>query len=332
MIKPSLVIRTQLTYFLPAALLVLLVSVLLVQIVLDSQYDNLVKQSQKDLFTTKATVNESRSLIVRDIHYIAVGKLLQKAVNNEFSLKIPSHEKNPGNEQAETLDALADDWKVLLTASKVYDQIRWIDATGQERIRLDYHEGEVTRTPELALQNKASRYYFQQALKLDSVRDEVYLSPFDLNIENDLIEMPRKPMIRIVHPVLDAQGVNRGFVVLNYLGETIFKNIQYQVEGALENLWLTNEQGYWLQANSPEDEWGFMYDREDLSVAHRYPEAWKTIAQQADGQFKTTEGLWLFDTVEMLTDSKESVHNAQGVQRWKVIRFIPKNQLALGFA
>ena len=39
------------------------------------------------------------------------------------------------------------------------------------------------------------------------------MSPFDLNIENNEIEIPYKPMIRIGTPVVDERGVTKGFII-----------------------------------------------------------------------------------------------------------------------
>ena len=318
MITLSTFTRIQLTYFLPSAVLVLLASVFLTQSLLNSRLNSLIKQEHEDVFTVKVTVNESRALVLRDIHYLAESELLKKVINGS---------NRPNLEQIAALDALASDWKVLMATSMVYDQIRWLDANGQERIRLNYNAGQPQRVAEIELQNKANRYYFSNAIQLDFTQNQVYLSPFDLNVENNKVEIPYKPMIRVAHPVIDAQGVNQGVVVLNYLGESIFTMLRQQVNKELENLWLTNAQGFWLLANKSEDEWGFMFNRSDLSMAHRYPDAWQTISQQDAGQFETLDGLWIFDTIPISLYPMASSTENQNTRFWKVIRFTPKSQL-----
>ena len=44
---------------------------------------------------------------------------------------------------------------------------------------------------------------------------EVYISPFDLNIENKQIEVPLKPMIRFGTPIKDHNGKNNGIIIGN---------------------------------------------------------------------------------------------------------------------
>ncbi|MEJ1963415.1 MAG: hypothetical protein WDO56_18410 [Gammaproteobacteria bacterium] len=55
-----------------------------------------------------------------------------------------------------------------------------------------------------SLQNKADRGYFQRASTLAA--GELYISAFDLNIENGQVEQPLKPTLRLAMPVFDASG------------------------------------------------------------------------------------------------------------------------------
>jgi hypothetical protein len=47
-----------------------------------------------------------------------------------------------------------------------YDQIRFIDNTGRERIRVNYSGGVASTTPAEHLQDKSSRYYYRQTMQL----------------------------------------------------------------------------------------------------------------------------------------------------------------------
>ena len=55
---------------------------------------------------------------------------------------------------------------VLSRESQRYDQVRYLDASGQEVIRIDYNDGNPAIVPREQLQNKAERYYFHDTLKL----------------------------------------------------------------------------------------------------------------------------------------------------------------------
>ncbi|HEY86017.1 MAG TPA: hypothetical protein G4N96_12995, partial [Chloroflexi bacterium] len=88
---------------------------------------------------------------------------------------------------------------------KIYDQIRFIDAEGNEIIRVNTSSGGVLSVvPEENLQNKADRYYFSDSIAI--APGEVFVSPLDLNIEQGQIEIlpdgSNKPVIRYGTPVV----------------------------------------------------------------------------------------------------------------------------------
>ena len=103
---------------------------------------------------------------------------------------------------------------------RVYSQIRYIDLNGMEKVRIDFDNSRVIHAPDAQLQNKSARYYFKESIQLE--RGDIFVSPLDLNIENDEIEKPYKPVIRFATPVFDANGKKRGIIILNYLAQRIF--------------------------------------------------------------------------------------------------------------
>jgi signal transduction histidine kinase len=175
-----------------------------------------------------------------------------------------------------------------------YDQIRYLDAAGHEGIRINYNNGRPAIVPERELQVKASRYYFTQTMLLD--RGEVFVSPFDLNIEHDTIERPLKPVIRFATPVFDRQGVKRGILALNYLGTALLDKLAEASAGFSGSLWLLNGAGYFLRGPSAGDEWGFMLGH-DRTLATYFPQEWASLAGSDHGQFRTERGLFTFRTL-----------------------------------
>ena len=153
----------------------------------------------------------------------------------------------------------------------VYDQIRCLDTTGQEIVRVNYGEGDAEVVPQDQLQAKATRYYYQQALSLG--RGEVFVSPFDLNVEHGQIEHPIKPVIRFLTPVFDDSGAKRGLLVLNYLGAHLLAKLKQVSSGFRGETMLVNPAGEYLLAADPSDEWGWLLDHEH-SFRGDFPDAW----------------------------------------------------------
>ena len=221
---------------------------------------------------------------------------------------------------------ITNEWKRFSDVRQVYDQIRWIDDSGMERIRVNWSEKGAYGVSAAELQNKKGRYYFDDALQRE--KGHVSISPLDLNIERDTIEQPLKPMIRVGTPVFDSQGARRGVVIINFRAKDMLDLLH---QGPLR-LWLVNDQGYWLKGETPEDEWGFMHARADLSMASRFPAAWNAIRNGVSGTHTDDSGLWSFATIDPVSHANRK-HAALGdserfvVGAWKLVRFEPQNTL-----
>lgn len=184
----------------------------------------------------------------------------------------------------------------------VYDQIRFIDKAGMEIIRVDYEDGEAVSIPPSKLQNKKSRYYFKDTIKLGL--GDIFVSQVDLNVENGRIEEPLKPVMRLGTPVFDGKQRKVGIVLLNYLGDEFLGKIKRYHGSRLSELMVLNREGYYLIAHRGTDEWGFMYeDRADRTFQNAYPGVWKKILQEKDGQIYSGDGLFTFVTIYPVLDA-----------------------------
>lgn len=107
-----------------------------------------------------------------------------------------------GSGEAVWQDSLATEYLSFSTRKRLYDQIRFLDETGMEVIRVNFNNGDPYIVPDDQLQSKAKRYCFEDTFALG--RGEMFVSPFDLNIEAGEIEQPLKPVIRFGTPVFDS--------------------------------------------------------------------------------------------------------------------------------
>ncbi|MDY7013521.1 MAG: cache domain-containing protein, partial [Cyanobacteriota bacterium] len=245
---------------------------------------------------------------------------------------------NPANSpqaMQENQRNLAEQFLVMSRQKRIFDQIRVLDATGQERIRTNFNQGKPRIVPERDLQNQAQRYWFQETLALQ--RGEVFISPLDLNVERGKIEQPFKPTIRFATPVF-VDGQKRGTIVLNYLAEYLLQELEQNRSTTSGDAFLLNADGYWLKGMKPEEEWGFMFgDRQNRTFASTFPNAWPQISTRETGQFQTSEGLFTFTTIYPLLDiwgaqSLEEATQLAGLSmgiaepksyRWKLVSFVP---------
>jgi diguanylate cyclase (GGDEF)-like protein len=195
-----------------------------------------------------------------------------------------------------------------LTINQDYQQVRWIDNFGKERLRVDSKDGHLQVIAKEQLENKWDRYYFTQAINTDI--GHIYLSPLDLSIEHGKVRIPYNPLIRIATPIADHYGNKRGIVILSLSATQLLNRFSAVKERGVNHAMLVNQDGYYLKGLKPEDEWGFMFKRDDLSLAKTNPSAWQRINQNDAGQFIDSDGLWTFDTEYPLSYLK-----AEGINR-----------------
>lgn len=227
---------------------------------------------------------------------------------------------------AESRKFLESEFLLVCRINGIYDQVRILDNKGMELVRVNYNGGAPSVVPKAKLQNKANRYYFQEALKLDA--GETYVSPLDLNIENGKIEQPLKPMIRVATPVSDGSGKRLGILILNYLGEALLDDISLDRSEHGAETMLLNSDGYWLRSPDRTREWGFMYeDQQDVSFRNSHPKAWNLIKAVDKGQFSMPDGLYTFSTVTVAPTFGPGESAREAARRWKIVRMISEKTL-----
>jgi diguanylate cyclase (GGDEF)-like protein/PAS domain S-box-containing protein len=190
---------------------------------------------------------------------------------------------------------LADQWIAFSAQKRIYDQLRLLDLHGQEILRINLTSTGAKLIPQEQLQDKASRYYFKDAMSLPP--GEIYLSPLDLNIENQEIEQPIKPMLRIGAPIVNDKTSKVGLLILNYLAANIMDEIEtYSVLAESNNL-LLNQQGYYLHGMDKKREWRFMYpqlNQDKGMFSFDYADVWRQIENNRRDQLVTDKGIFSF--------------------------------------
>ncbi|MES9994060.1 MAG: PAS domain S-box protein, partial [Candidatus Thiodiazotropha sp.] len=237
----------------------------------------------------------------------------------------------------QALNDLGEELRNASCLKKKYDQVRFIDDSGSERVRVNYRNGECELVPERDLQNKKSRYYFSDTYKLD--QGEIFISPLDLNIEHGEIERPLKPMIRVGTPVFNYTGDKFGIVLVNYFGKELINDLTTEMSGSDGIPMLLNRDGYWLLGANRDDEWGFMFKKIENRMSNRHPEPWLVMSDNEQGQIIGDSGIFTWRTVYPLsvtsissTGSTDPSGNSAAYINWddyfwKVVTHIPQAQI-----
>lgn len=214
-------------------------------------------------------------------------------------------------------DVLAGNLANFASTKKIYDQVRLIDNDGMERIRINYDGGHATVVSDSKLQSKKDRYYFQAMSAM--AHGEIYVSPLDLNVEHQTVEVPYKPLMRLATLVFDSRGNRLGMLVLNYLGQHLLDNFAAVNGHPLSESYLLNSDGYWLYARQHELEWGFMFaDRQTVRFQHQHAAAWADITGLETGHFRNQDGLYCFTVIKPLAGVVTD-HGAPML--WRIVSF-----------
>ncbi len=285
---------------------------------------NLKTLEKTDLLNVRLaqlTVNNVLQDIISDIKYLQEHNQLRNGfINTPRAKKL-----------------LEQDFLSFIKNRKIYDQIRYLNLNGKEIVRINYQNGQPVVVPEEELQTKDSRYYVANTLALE--KDDIYWSPFDLNVENHKIETPYKPTIRIGTPVYSTYGRRTGVLILNFDGKKLINEFRRATANIADHIMLINESGYWLIHPQSKNEWGFMFSNSQ-TFASEHPDIWKIInsnqriTQEYIDQSLLTYATIFFNSVGSynphITKEKQSVDKPSLTQKkgyWKIIAFAPPSLL-----
>ncbi len=259
-------------------------------------------------------------------------ELLGDAKTITLSPEIQNYVNHPGKMTRETAVNLL---KAFCTSYLRYDQLRLFDEKGQELIRVRLVNGECVDVPEPELRNKFHRYFIQEGLKLGP--NQVYVSPLDLQMDQDQLEIPLKPAIRVVARLTGPTENARMLLVVNYLAQDLLDRIFAfdQKSSGVESInLLLNDQGYYLKSeNTPAKEFGFMFGREQDNFMRDNPDIWQAINAGQESVI-TAEGLYLLKTLDAALPWLNQANQLDAGPRpndlntrWRLVRFIPNHSL-----
>ncbi len=294
----------------PIVLLGIFFSLLLILVPEKMQKTALVQTQQQSIQLVSDSIKSELRKITADTHFLSKIDHV-----HHFSSPVPEDYERAYRD-------ITADMTSFIHDQKVYDQFRLIDNQGMEQIRINLNDGNPVIVQSSKLQDKNGRYYFTDTMKTEP--DEVYISPFDLNIENGRIETPRKPMIRTATRLLDRNGQSRGILILNYLGQNLMDRIDNSAALGDLQFWMINDRGYWLRGPEPSDEWGFMFDdKQTKTLRTRYPEAAERILNNDSGEIETDSGLFTFATINKDSLNLQTTsYSVKFAESWKCILFL----------
>ena len=269
---------TYLRTFLALGAAIVVAGAVIAHLVYRSSFDG-VKSADREL--VRLVVGEMLGELAPPLRHI-------RSLPSEAEISTGINDPSPEN-----FARMAASLTTLLQRNAAYDQARWIDENGKERVRVDRAKdgGKPIVAPPHALQDKADRDYFRETSALPV--GELYVSELNLNIENGVVEMPKKPTLRVATPVADSRGMRRGILIINVLMAPTLSRLEKR-EGS--GIMLINLKGEYLFGPNADGRWETMVDSA-RTISAEHPASWQAIKKAEDGQVQDDAGLWTWAMV-----------------------------------
>ena len=296
------------------AFLVMSIAYFLVAIIIKVNSNNIHKteiiNSEEQLADVEKTIISNKvNRLSTDILYIA------------DSLKL--NDLSTGNYQE-----IEKQWVAFSDRKKIYDQIRYVDIEGNEEIKIKYFADGSSVTNVEELQNVRDQYYFSDTINLDE--NQIYIAKLELNIENNEIENPINPMLRLSTPYYGSDGKLKGIIILDYSANDMIQQVEKIASTSQGNIFMLNSNGYWIfNQEDSNKEWTFMYeDKKVESFQNDFPDEWKTIISSGKGYEVTPNGIFCYTNILTSDEiSSGSGNNSivQGEGDWYIVSHISLN-------
>ncbi len=305
---------TCLTVFLASGLALTAVIWLTAKTESEARLESFTVRQISQLSETAGIIPVELKSIIGDLDYLVDSELLQHFLAGDVGI-----------------EHLQNSYREFAAAKGVYDQVRFIGIDGLEAVRINYNGGNPSVVDNGQLADKSQRPYVQRTLTLD--KGQCFVSPLDLNIEKNRVELPYKPTMRFSAPVYDPAGRLRGIVVLNYLASNLLELIPEK-----NNLLLSSD-GHYLRGGPAGAQWGWVLGHGRCFAAEN-PGLWKKIAPADSGRLIDNDRLVLFTAIYPLSracELRNSTHAAVmrpaaylEQYKWKLVRIIDNLPRAAG--
>lgn len=267
-----------LVQFLPMAILVLVIGISLAAMRTEARIKEVLDLDSTRLHLVSGFLGAEVLGSLKHLRSLATEAVTRQALDSQAPAQLQSLEAS---------------FLILARRNPQYQQIRWIDESGVEKVRIMRDQGEFYVVPPQDLQDKSSSRSFEEASAL--LPGELYISRIDLNEENGQIEMPPRPMLRIATPVEDSDRKSRGIVIINIEVKYLFNLVrgpEQTDEGA--EYFLVNQQGTLLNGDV-ENLQSVDAPGNSVDFALSHQGVWEKVSVSDSGSLELPDGLWTWE-------------------------------------
>ena len=194
------------------------------------------------------------------------------------------------------LQVLQSELITMARRNPVYQQLRWIDEDGTERLSVTRDRHSVTAADTGQLQDKSGRYYLKSARSL--AIGELYISHLDLSGDNDSVDVPAGPTLRVATPLQDSYGRRRGILIFDVAVRYMTDALRSANEiSQVTEYSLINQKGHWLTAPRQGSQAVARHGL-DAGFPEQHPAVWERMSTSYAGDAQLDDDLWIWDKLE----------------------------------
>ena len=283
-------VRRRISFLLFGMLVALLIAALVsFQLVTEKEMDKAAMTSRGQLEAIRSLQQTNLVFLQTLVFQLAADTELQRFVTTPTDL---------------SRELILDNWvRVAERVSWIF-QIRLISSSGYEILRVDYERETGFAQSLESRQNKGESDYFRQSVGL--ARDQIYVSPINLNREYGEFSYPLTPVLRMAVPVIQPSGQSSGILVVNFFADKLLDVLDQVSADARGETLLLNRNGEFLQGYSEADSWlhELATDKSERFM-DLYPAQWEKIRSEGDGESRQDGERFLFRTFEIVDDAAE---------------------------
>lgn len=271
------------------------------------QYDLIGEQQKRVVEKALVVLDDALEQSKSDVLYLSKLPVLEELYNTSGSSPLLSELQN-------TL-------LTFLATHRQYDHLRFINQSGQEVVRINNRQGRMEIVENNRLQDKSDRPYFAFTNSLEV--GGVYISNFELNVENGVIERPERTVVRLATPVFSSSGQRIGIIVANLQGDELIHQIQL---GAIDQQMTLDFYHYHADAHHYVD----ANHRDQLDIA--FPQLFKQIIGSDSSWSKLLEldehlsSYYLFSPY-LIPESPYSIEQTTGSD-WLIVVSLPQQTVS----
>lgn len=222
------------------------------------------------------------------------------------------------------LARMADNFISLVQRNPNYVKVRWIDAAGMERLRIDRIDGNAVVVANQELQLEANRYYFLDVIKMKP--GEIYISRADTETERGTPKAVARRVFRMATPIFDSANRPRGIVIIDLLVNSLLNGVAFNREIVLPSIIVLNNDGVWLNSFSSSSEAALTMPGNASDFSQGFPDAWQRMVKSEEGNFVGEDGLWIWQKTLPVV-AKSGVAVVAQEPPWLLVSHLPEKDL-----